>query len=412
MVNQKAPVSNKQPWWKAWGPSAMIAAAIVGPGTVTTVSVAGADHGYKVAWVLVIACLIGYVIQRPVIKWTIATNTSIFEGIRSEMSSLWAKILFIGLWIGALAFQAGNFIGGALALKLFLPNVPVTLWVALLSAMALVVAWIGVYKVLENVNRTIIILLVVAFCMTGISAIPKADGFLRSGFSFQVPGGDFMLVLALVATILVPNTLVSLSGFTKQKYENEPELEKKEKIFRSYMDLKINFIMMGIIALAILISAGTAIYGTGATIEGAGDMAAQLTPILGQFAGVFFALGLFAAGFSSGLFNLTVQPMLFGEAFNVSENPKSSLNRAIIVITAVIPIVLVFLFGGSPVQLIVTAQALNGLLLPLLAVTIFILTNKKQWMGDFKNSVLNNFIFILIIIIVFLLAIKVFVDLF
>lgn len=319
MSRQKAEKNNKQQWWKAWGPSAMIAAAIIGPGTVTTVSVAGADHGYKVAWVLVAACLIGYALNRPVITWTMATGTSMLEGTREEISSLWAKILFIGLWIGALAFQAGNFTGAALALKFVAPGVPMTFWVALLSALALVIAWIGVYKLIENINRTIIILLVVAFCITAITAIPEAGGFVPRGFTFQVPDNDFWLVLALVGTILVPNQFFSLSGFAKHKYKNEHHLGTKEKISLSYLDLKINFIMMAFIAVAILISAGTAIYGTGITIEDAGDMAVQLTPILGRFAGIFFALGLFVAGFSSGLFNLTVQPMLFGEAFNASE---------------------------------------------------------------------------------------------
>ncbi|WP_077622380.1 Nramp family divalent metal transporter [Sediminibacillus massiliensis] len=399
-------------WWQAIGPGSIIAAAIVGPGTVTTVSVAGASYGFQVAWILVLACVIGFYLQKPVLKWTIATRTSVLEGIRDEINGVWAKFIFLLLWLGALAFQAGNFIGASMAMSLLAPDVSMTAWVTILSGMALLVAWIGKYKLLENINRTIIGLLVLTFCITALTSTPSLGQFLSSGFAFRVPEADFWIVLALVATIMVPNTLVALSGFTKKKYQNENHLNNTEKLKLSFIDLRVNFTITAIIALSILISAGTAIFGTGIVIESAGDMAMQLAPVAGQFAGIFFALGLFTAGFSSGLFNLTVQPMLFGEAFNASEDRTSKMNRGILVLTAIIPVLLVFFFGGAPVQLIITAQAVNGLILPLLAGTIFVLINKKDRMGTFKNSKAGNILYGSIVFVVFLLAVRVFVDIF
>src|SRR5699024_7247294 len=121
---------------------------------------------------------------RPVVTWTIATDRSMLEGIREEMSGTWAKILFVGLWLGALAFQAGNFTGSALALEYLAPNLPIWFWVALLSLIALVITWIGVYKLMENINRTFVVLLVLAFVITALTAIPDAGGFVTEGFSF------------------------------------------------------------------------------------------------------------------------------------------------------------------------------------------------------------------------------------
>ncbi|GAK08432.1 Nramp family divalent metal transporter [Geomicrobium sp. JCM 19038] len=410
-VTAKPVQTTTLPWWKSWGPGAIVAACIIGPGTVTTVSVAGAELGFQVAWILVIACLVGYFIQRPVINWTIATGTSVLEGIRDEVSVFWSKAIFFGLWLGALAFQAGNFIGASMAMNLLFPSIPMLAWVSLLSVMAMSIAWFGVYKVLENINRIVMVMLVLTFCLTALVALPGSGSTVSQGFTFSIPQGNILIILALVATILVPNTLVALSGFTKNKYRSSSY--SKEQIRRlSFNDLKINFTLLALISVAILLSSASAFYGSGQTIASAGDMAVQLTPILGSFATIFFAVGLWTAGFSSGLFNLTVQPMLFGHAFKRSEDPSAKVNRMILIVTGMIPIALVWLFGGSPIELIISAQAINGLLLPILTVVLFILTNKKDRMGQFKNTTASNTINVLIIGLVTVLAVQVFMDFF
>lgn len=104
--------------------------------------------------------------------------------------------------------------------------------------------------------------------------------------------------------------------------------------------------------------------------------------------------------------------MLFGHAFKRSEDPSAKVNRMILIVTGMIPIALVWLFGGSPIELIISAQAINGLLLPILTVVLFILTNKKDRMGQFKNTTASNTINVLIIGLVTVLAVQVFMDFF
>ncbi len=104
--------------------------------------------------------------------------------------------------------------------------------------------------------------------------------------------------------------------------------------------------------------------------------------------------------------------MLFGHAFKQSENPDAPVNRIILIITGLIPIALVWIFGGSPIELIISAQAINGLLLPVLTVVLYRLTNKKDRMGRFQNSASSNIITLFIIGLVTLLAIRVFISFF
>ncbi|KHF39408.1 Nramp family divalent metal transporter [Halalkalibacter okhensis] len=410
-MKEKTSSTDRRPWWQAWGPSAIVAAAIVGPGTITTVSVTGATYGYQGAWIIVLACFIAYFVQKPVIKWTIQTSTGAMEGVRNEIGKGWAIFLYIALLIGALAFQAGNFLGAAMALNFFAPNVSFVTWVALLSFGALAISLIGVYKLIENINRTIIVLMAAAFLITVIASGPSASEIATTGFSFQIPGGDYWLVLALIATTLPPNTVLALSAFTKRKYSQDHSISQEEKIRRGHADLRVNFIITAFITLSILICAGATLYGTGATVTSAGDMAGQLTPVLGQYAGILFALGLWAAGFSSGLFNLSVQPMLFGQAFGTSEDAKAHMNRGIMIATAILPVLIVFLFGQMPIELIISAQALNGLLLPIIVGFIWILSNKKGKLGFYKNTLVQNIRYGIILAIVSVLAVRVLLQL-
>lgn len=394
------------------GPSAIVAACIIGPGTVTTVSVAGASYGFQVMWVLLIACFVAYLFQRPVIKFTLQTGMSAMDGIRVYMGKKISIPIYFALLLGAIAFQAGNFIGAALALNFFLPAVSIVAWVSILAIASLIVAWIGVYRLIENINRIIIGTMVLAFVLTVFISGPSVTDIATTGFSFQVPEANYWLILALIATTLPPNTAFGLSAFIKRKYENNTTLSTAKKMQLSYFDLRTNLTIAAVIAVSILICAGSTIYLTGVEIGGAGDMAYQLTPLLGQYAGVLFALGLLAAGFSSGLFNITVQPHLFGQATGTTESVKAFPNRLMITIAAVLPIVVVFFFGEAPVEMIMTAQALNGLLLPIIVGAIWWLCTRRKQLGDMANTIRENIAYGAVMLLVCALAVRVYLDIF
>lgn len=411
-VNQNIEKITLKEKLQSLGPAAIVAACIVGPGTVTTVSVAGATYGFQVMWILVIACFTAYFFQKPVVKFTIQTKMAAMDGIRSYMGRGWSISLYIALLLGAIAFQAGNFTGAALALNFFLPSISVLAWVSLLAIGALVISWIGIYKLLENINRVFIGLMVLAFVLTVFVSGPSIADVFTTGFSFQIPESNYWLVLALIATTLPPNTALGLSAFIKRKYENDTVTPAWKKIKLSHFDLRVNLLITATISISILICAGSVIFGTGAVIEGAADMAHQLTPLLGQYAGVLFALGLWAAGFSSGLFNISVQPALFGQAFGTSEKWNALPNRIMMLLAALTPIFIVYLFGQTPIQLIMAAQAINGLLLPAIVGSIWILCNKRKFLGEHSNTLSQNITYTIVMIIVCFLAVRVFLDIF
>ena len=150
----------------------------------------------------------------------------------------------------------------------------------------------------------------------------------------------------------------------------------------------ITFLITG----AIIVCSATVIHPTGKEITSAADMAAQLVPLLGRFAGILFAVGLWAAAISSVLYQISIHNALFPTAFNVDDDPKAKHNLAIVAAVSIIPVILIAFFGRSPVQLIITAQALNGIALPMVCIICWILCNKKNLLGKYANNMRQNIV--------------------
>ncbi|MBC5637381.1 Nramp family divalent metal transporter [Ornithinibacillus sp. BX22] len=399
-------------YMKGLGPAAIVVAGIIGPGTITTMSVTGSSYGYQALWIIILACIFAYFYQEPATRITIVKKISIMEGVRDYIGKPVSIFLFITVLIGAIAFQAGNFTGAALALNYFIPDISLTVWALSMSLVALVIAWIGVYKILENINKVLIALMILAFVLTAFFSGPDLGDLVTVGFSFQTLGGEYWLVLALLATTMPPNIVLGLSAFTKSKYKNANNLSTKRELKLSKFDLRLNMTVTALITGAILVCAGTVMYTQGIEVESAADMAVQLTPLLGRYAAVLFSLGLWAAGFSSGLYQISLACMLMNESIGKEEDFKATRSRVIMLVTSLVPIIIIMMFEAVPIGIIVTAQALNGIALPIVAGIVLVLCNKKEVLGSAINNTRQNIIYGFILLVVTLLAIRVFLDLF
>lgn len=391
---------------KAFGPAAIIAASIVGPGTVTTASVVGANYRYAALWLIILAAILSYLFQEPATRITLGKGVPLLEGIRRYVGVPAAYLLYAAVFLGALAFQAGNFIGAALAIDFFLPGLPLHMWAVIMSAVALVMSWVGVYKIVENVNRVLIGAMVLAFILTAFVSGPSVGDMLAGGFSFRIPGGDYWLAIALVSTTMPANIVLALSAFLKRKYGMQEDKPKKLAVALARFDLRTNMAIAGLIAIAIVVTSATVLHPEGITVEGAGDMAYQLTPLLGRFAGVLFALGLLAAGFTSGLFQISMQPLLMNQALGKPEVYDATRSRVVMILASVVPVIIVWIFGAMPIQLIVGAQALNGIALPLVAGGVWYLCNSKEFLGDLVNNQRQNVTYAIVFIVALVLVLR------
>ena len=367
-----------------------MSAAIIGPGTVTTASQQGALYGFTSLWILLVACVIAYFFQEPAMRISIGCKESVMVGVREHLSPGVAKFLWIVIFVGSIAFQAGNLSGASMALEYFVPGTSNLMWAVVMSLLAFIIVMLNRYKVIENVNQVLILMMVFAFVLTAFTSGPDIGDLVTEGFSFKIPGGNAVLAVSLLATTVTPNLVLGYSAFLRKKYADSQTPARDIKLAKA--DLGLNMFVTFLITGSIIVCSATVIHPTGKEITSAADMATQLVPLLGRFAGILFSIGLWAAAISSVLYHVSIHNTLFPTAFHVDEDPKAKHNLAVVAAVVLIPVILIAFLGQSPVQLIIAAQALNGIALPMVCVICWILCNKKDLLGTYANNLRQNIV--------------------
>ena len=185
-------------------------------------------------------------------------------------------------------------------------------------------------------------------------------------------------ILALIGTTIVPYNLFLHASLIAQ---SEQEGAQPAGFYRRQSALAIG--VGGLITLFIMATAMQAFYGQSEALN-AGNLAKQLAPLLGDFAELFFALGMFAAGLTSAITAPLAAAYAVTGALNKSSDMRSTWFRAVWLSIIVIGVGFT-LSGTKPLMAIMFAQAANGLLLPVIALLLLYMMNRHARLGSLKN---------------------------
>lgn len=371
------------------GPGALVAAAFIGPGTVTTCTIAGARAGTTLLWALAFATIGTIVLQEMAARLGTITGLGLGDALRRRVTAPFARAAVLGLVVlaiggGNAAYQTGNLLGAAAGLDIAFGAGP-RLWATVVAVCAVALLITGRYRVIERVLVAMVVGMSLLFVATAIAVSPDWGAILRELLRPQLPDGTVLVALGLIGTTIVPyNLFLHASASAERFSEGEPS----ERLRDARVDLSVAIGLGGLVSMCIVIAAAAAsAQGTAAITVG--TMAAQLEPLLGRWATIVFALGLFAAGMTSAV----TAPMAAAWAVAGAMGwPRDLADRRLRAVwMSVIAIgVLVALTGVQPVSAIFTAQAANGLLLPIVAAFLLYVMNDRKALGDSTNGPVAN----------------------
>ena len=382
------------------GPGALVAAAFIGPGTVTTCTMSGASYGYTMLWALLFATIATIIFQEMAARIGIVTQEGLGENIRDRISNPGLKwfaiiIVIIAIFVGNIAYETGNITGGILGVQAIIPDLSIWPIVIGMAVIAGVLMWIGSYSVIEKVLTGIVIFMGVVFLITAIASSPDWGAVVAGMFIPTLPqegSAGILTVVGLIGTTIVPYNLFLHASSAAERWKDP------DQIGDARFDAVLSIGLGGVISMAILVCAAANIYGTGATVSNGADMAAALSPILGDWATWMIALGLLAAGFSSAM----TAPLSAAYAVNGVLGWKATLKdlkfKAIWIIVLLAGCVMAIALGASPTELILVAQAANAILLPIMAFFVLYCANGKV-LGDYRNHAFANIAGVVIIVI-------------
>lgn len=396
-----------------FGPGLIIAASFIGPGTITTSIVTGASYGFTLAWAVVFSIIATIILQEMSGRLGLATRLSLGEALRVVFESTIARAVMVVLVVAAIGIGGASYAGGdttgtALAVTT-VTGLDVRLVVTALILFIGVLLWTGSYKAIEVVLTIMVVVLGVIFLLTAIVVRPPLGEMLRGMFVPTVPAGALLTTIALIGTTVVPYNLFLQSSLVQEKWGSEldPDTAMKE----SRTDTVVSISVGGLITLVVMATAFGAMFLRGMTAETGEDLTLALEPLLGPAAPWVFAIGLFAAGFTSAVAGPLGAAYAISGTLGRSTDLKSTPAR-IVWISVLLVGAVIALTGINPVQIIVVAQAANGLLLPIIAIFLMIVMNSSRLMGRYRNGPVANVLGSIICVVVTGLAAYQIADLF
>ncbi|GAB3031852.1 Nramp family divalent metal transporter [Bowmanella dokdonensis] len=383
-----------------FGPGFLVTAAFIGPGTITTASMAGANFGFSLLWVLVFSITATLVLQGMAARLGLVTGMGLAESLRENLSTPWARwlasvLVVSAIGIGSAAYEAGNLTGAALGIQSLLGG-QLQGWSLLLAAVAGALLFSGRYALLEHTLIGLVLLMSLVFITTMVMSRPDIPALFEGLLLPSIPAGGLTTTLALVGTTIVPYNLFLHSSLVARQKQR---LEKNE-LRKIQCDSGLAISLGGLITLAIVSTASAAFFGQqleGGSGMNAGNMARQLEPLLGSLAQYFFAVGLFAAGLTSAITAPLAGAYAVCGILGWSTDLNAKRFRGVWA-----SILLCGALGAStqmsPVAVILFAQATNGVLLPITAIYLLWLMNKKALLREYRNGFKSNLLAALIIL--------------
>ncbi len=351
----------------------VIAAAFIGPGTVTTAARGGSDFGFALAWALLFSTFACVVLQEASGRITVLTGNELGVAIRNRFTGAartgWVPALLAGgVFLGCAAYEAGNLLGGVAGARLLIDASPALL-TTVCGILAAALLATGNTRWIARTLGTLVAVMGIAFLVTAVRLAPDL-GALMSGLLIpRIPAGSTVLVLGLVGTTVVPYNLFLGSA-----------LARDHRLGEMRWGLALAVGGGGLISLGVLV-VGTAL-GGGLEYE---RLAAVLAERLGSGGEVSLAVGLFAAGFTSAITAplaaaITVRTLVGGGG---GRHWSEDSPRYRAVWLGVLLFGVVFgIAGAQPIPVIILAQAFNGLVLPLIAVFLWLTMNDRELLGS------------------------------
>ena len=379
-------------WFKNIGPGTLVAAAFIGPGTVTLCTLAGVNFGLNLLWAMLLSILATIVLQEMAARLGIVSQKGLSEVIRNEIKTPFLRhfitiLILSAIVIGNASYEAGNISGGILGLETVFGDAVFTIGSLSLNGMSLIIGviaftllYIGNYKFLERALIALVLVMSLSFIITAIITKPNLLNVLKGLFIPKFPKQSLLTIIGLIGTTVVPYNLFLHAALVKERWKSTKDLKHATK------DTIISIILGGLVSMAIIISAASL---QNTTITNGADLAKSLAPLYGNFSKYFIAIGLFAAGITSAITAPLAAAYVAKGCLGWNGGLKSKKFRAVWLFILLLG-VLFSSIGIKPIEIIKFAQVANGMLLPIIAGILLWIMNKASVLGKFKNTVLQN----------------------
>ena len=390
------------------GPGTVIAAAFIGPGTITMCSIAGAKYGLDLLWALLFSLIVTTILQLTAAKIGLITQKGLSINLISSFSNSFYKYIAIFLVLSAIlvgntAYEAGNISGGVMGMSsvfgefsFSLAGFKINLYSLVVGMMAFIILFIGNRKIIEKVLIGLVLLMSFAFLTSAIIVKPDLLILVKGLFIPKFPADSFIVIVGLIGTTVVPYNIFLHASLVSDKWGSPSDFDFVKT------DTLLAVLLGGVISMSVMITASAI---SDLQINSASDLGYAIEPVFGSFSKIIISLGLFAAGLTSAVTAPLAASYVTCGCLGWSVESKGYKFRLVWFCVLFLGVLFSSLNYKS-IEVIKFAQVANGILLPVIAIFLLIVANNKKLLKNHVNSYLFNFITVVIVLVTIFIGLK------
>ncbi len=377
------------------GPAFVAAVAYVDPGNFAANISAGAEYGYALLWVLVMANFMATIVQYTSAKVGIVTGKDLPQLVATKLGKKWRVAYWLQAELVAIATDLAEVIGGAIALNMLfgVPLLGGAIITGLVSLLLLAIYSRRGQKTFERIVVGVLLVIPVGFIVGLIMQPPNAAQAL-AGLVPTLRNTDMVLLAtAMLGATVMPHVVYLHSALTRDRHGNVAKSKIPGLLRATKIDVGIAMIVAGSVNIMMLLLAASSLQGMPGS-DNLQTIHSGIAHTISPLVAWLFGLSLLVSGFASTAVGAHAGSVIM----------KSMINRDISLylrrLVTIIPAIILIALGLDATFALIISQVVLSFGIPLALIPMIFVTKNKQLMGEHKNNPAQTVLLTVIVVII------------
>jgi manganese transport protein len=379
------------------GPAFVASVAYVDPGNFATNFAGGAEHGYELVWVIVMANLMAILVQYLTSKAGLSTGRSLPELCRERFGRRVNLLLWLQAEVVAMATDLAEFVGAAIGLNLVfgLPLLDAGLITAVVAFVILALEQRG-YRRFETAIVALLALVGAGFLYVFFAVGGQDYGQIADGLVPHLTGGDSLgLTVGIIGATVMPHVVYLHSALQQDRIRATNRQERRTLLNYNRWDCIVGLGIAGLVNLSMLCIAAALFHRPGLTgVSDLGPIHAHLDALIGGGAALAFGIALMASGLSSSSVGTYAGQIVMAGFMNW--RIPLLVRRGL----TMLPSLVILALAVNTSQALVYSQIVLSFGIPFALVPLLLITRDHDVMADMTNRRLTSTLMFLITVII------------
>ena len=377
--------------FKYIGPGLLVTVGFIDPGNWASNFAAGSEFGYALLWVVTLSTVMLIILQHNVAHLGIVTGLCLSEAATQYCPKWVSRPVLATAVLASISTSLAEILGGAIALQMLL-GIPIVWGAVLTTLFVVVMLFSNSYKKIERIIIAFVSIIGLSFLYELFLVDIDWPLAARSWVVPSIPQGSMLIIMSVLGAVVKPHNLFLHSEVIQShEYNKQDKQEVQKRLKYEFYDTLLSMLIGWAINSAMILLAAATFFQTNTPVDELQQAKSLLTPLLGESAGIVFALALLMAGISSTITSGMAAGSIFAGIFGESYHIKDIHSRVGVLLSLGLALGIIFLID-NPFYGLIISQMMLSIQLPFTVFLQVSLTSSKKVMGEYANSKWSTFL--------------------